>query len=231
MSLCWVVTGANRGIGLEFVKQLSARGDRVLCTVRDPKRAAALREVAKSAPGTIDIFGCDTASDSGVEAFCRELGERPVDVLINNAGVIGSMTSLEELDFADITHTFDVNALGPLRLTRGLLGALEKSTTRRVVSISSGMGSIADNANGGAYGYRLSKAALNMANRSMSVDLRERGFTCVVLNPGWVQTDMGGSQAPLPVDRSVRSMLELIDRLTPADSGRFLNVTGNDFPW
>jgi NAD(P)-dependent dehydrogenase (short-subunit alcohol dehydrogenase family) len=231
MGLCWVVTGANRGIGLEFAKQLIARGDRVIATVRDAKRASALRDLAQAAAGTLEIFACDTASDSGVESFCRAVGERAVDVLINNAGVIGSMTSLEELDFADITHTFDVNALGPLRVTRGLLGALERSATRRVVSISSGMGSIADNANGGAYGYRLSKAALNMANRSMSVDLRERGFTCVVLNPGWVQTDMGGSQAPLPVDRSVRSMLDLIERLTPQDNGRFLNVTGNDFPW
>ncbi len=229
--LRWVVTGANRGIGLEFVRQLAARGDEVVATVRDLSAANDLQGVAAAADGRVNVVPCDTSSDQSTLDLLGFVGPRVVDVIINNAGVMGAMTALEELDFAEMTRTFDVNALGPLRVAQALLPALLRGPVRRIVSISSGMGSIEDNTSGGAYGYRISKAALNMANRSMSVDLRDRGFTCVVMNPGWVQTDMGGAGAPLPVVESVASLIRIIDGLTPRDSGKFINYRGNEFAW
>jgi NAD(P)-dependent dehydrogenase (short-subunit alcohol dehydrogenase family) len=226
----WVVTGANRGIGLEFVRQLVARGDQVEAAARDPK-AAELAALVEGAKGRVRSHACDVADDASVRAFASSLGNVAVDVLVNNAGIGGKMVSLEALDFADMTRTFDVNALGPLRVTRALVPHLLRGTTRRVVQITSGMGSIADNQRGGAYGYRMSKAALNMANKSLSVDLAGEGFTCIVMNPGWVKTDLGGPSATVTPEESVRSMLGLIDALTPAQTGSFLSFRGNTYPY
>jgi NAD(P)-dependent dehydrogenase (short-subunit alcohol dehydrogenase family) len=155
----------------------------------------------------------------------------PVDVLVNNAGVMGRLTSLEDLDTGDAMRTFDTNALGPLRVTRALLPHLTRGARRCVVHISSGMGSISDNTSGGAYAYRMAKAALNMANKSMSVDLAGRGFVCVVMCPGWVRTDMGGDGAPLSVEGSVRNLVARIDAFGPSDNGTFVSHDGRAFPY
>ncbi|MBL9025417.1 MAG: SDR family oxidoreductase [Myxococcales bacterium] len=227
----YVVTGANRGIGLELVRQLASRGDEVEAVVRDPAGAGELERLAARTPAQVRVHACDVASDSSVNALARSIGPVPVDVLINNAGVMGRMLSLEELDLEDAMHTFDVNALGPVRVVRAMLPSLLKSEVRRVVHITSGMGSIADNTSGGAYGYRMSKAALNMANKSMSVDLASRRFTCVVINPGWVQTDMGGAGAPTPVAESVSKMLAIVDGLSPSQTGTFFDYKGGTFPY
>lgn len=227
----WVITGANRGLGLELARQLSARGDEVLATTRDVARSPELTTLAKGSGGLVRVFSCDVAKEPSVRGFAESLGALAVDVVVNNAGVMGEMQSLEGLDLADVTSTFDVNALGPIRVTRALLPHLERGKARRIVQISSAMGSITDNTSGGAYGYRMAKAALNMANKSMSVDLAGRGFVCVVMNPGWVQTDMGGPSAPTPVAESVRNMLRRIDALTPAENGRFLNHKAGEFPY
>lgn len=152
-------------------------------------------------------------------------------MLVNNAGIMGKMQSFEELDLAEVMRTFDVNALGAIRVTRALLPQLLLGKTRRIAHLTSGMGSIGDNGSGGAYGYRMSKAALNMMNKSLSVDYAARGFICVVLNPGWVQTDMGGSHAPTPVEESVQKMLARLDALTPADNGSFVDTKGGTYPW
>lgn len=226
----WVVTGASRGIGLELVRQLSERGEQVWAFARDPG-AGPLSRLVAPASGRVTAVACDVGSQRSVGEAAARLGGEAVDVLVNNAGVMGTMTSLEGCDFEDMLHTIDVNALGALRVARALLANLMAGSTRRIVSISSGMGSIGDNTSGGAYGYRMSKAALNMANRSLSVDLRDRGFTCVVMNPGWVQTDMGGGGAPTPVQESVSKMLAIIDGLTPAQSGSFLNYRGGTLEW
>lgn len=227
----YVVTGANRGIGLELVKQLARRGDAVEAAVRDPAAAAALRELSDAASGAIRVHGCDVASDASVEAFGASVGDVEIDVVINNAGIMGRMLSLEGLDLEDALRTFDVNALGPVRVVRAMLPKMLKSSVRRIVHITSGMGSIDDNTSGGAYAYRMSKAALNMANKSMSVDLRERGFCCVVMNPGWVKTDMGGAGAPTRVEESVSKMLARIDGLTTAQTGAFLDYKGGTIPY
>jgi NAD(P)-dependent dehydrogenase (short-subunit alcohol dehydrogenase family) len=227
----WVITGANRGIGAEFVRQLIARGDHVDAGARDPHAATALLDLAARHADKLRVHGCDVSDDASVRGFAQALGDVAVDVLVNNAGVMGKMQSLEALDLEDVKHTFDVNALGAVRVTRALLAHLEHAKTRRVVQITSGMGSITDNASGGAYGYRMSKAGLNMANKSMSVDLRARGFTCVVINPGWVKTDMGGAGATITAEDSVRKMLAIIDGLTPEQTGSFLNFRGGTYPY
>ena len=229
----WVVTGTNRGIGLEMVRQLAARGDEVVATVRDVAAAHLTRALADASGGKVRVVACDVRSDADVGNLAREVGELPVDVVVNNAGVMGKMLSLEGLDLADAVSTFNTNALGPIRVVRALLPALSRSraSVKRVVQVSSGMGSITDNTSGGAYAYRMSKAALNMANKSMSVDLAARGFVCIVMNPGWVQTDMGGSGANTPVDVSVRNMLGRIDALAPEDNGAFFDHKGGTFPY
>ena len=222
----WVVTGTNRGIGLEFVRQLIARGDRVDAAVRRLERADPVRALGERAEGRLRVLQCDTADEGSVRAFADEIGDVAIDVLVNSAGVMGKLQSLEDLDFADVVRTYEVDALGPLRVTRALLPALQKGRSPRVVSITSGMGSIRDNTSGGAYGYRMAKAALNMANKSMSVDLRDRGICCIVVNPGWVQTDMGGDGATTPVAESVGKMIALVDGLKLEDTGKFLDFTG-----
>ncbi|MCS6913825.1 MAG: SDR family oxidoreductase [Myxococcota bacterium] len=226
-----VVTGTSRGIGLEFVRQYLARGDTVEAAARNPAQAPALLALQQAHPETLRVHSCDVADDASVAAFARALGDDPVDVLINNAGVLGGARALTELDPADLLRSYSVNAVGPVRVTRALLPLVLRSPVRKVVGISSGLGSIADNTSGGYYGYRMSKAALNMFARSLAVDFRDQGLISVVINPGWVQTDMGGPSAPTPVAESVGLMIALIDRLTQQDSGCFLHFRGSVFPW
>jgi NAD(P)-dependent dehydrogenase (short-subunit alcohol dehydrogenase family) len=167
-----------------------------------------------------------------VDAFAAAVGQgQPLDVLINNAGVYGKEGSLTELDYESLADTFAVNTLGPLRLTAALLPALRRGSARRIIHITSKMGSISDNGMGGSYAYRLSKAAMNMAMRNMHVDLQGEGFVTIAMHPGWVRTDMGGPQAPLRPEESVRGMLNVIDRLKAEDGGRFFSHEGQEIPW
>jgi NAD(P)-dependent dehydrogenase (short-subunit alcohol dehydrogenase family) len=223
----FVITGANRGIGLELARQIAARGDFVEAGVREPEAAEELGALAARAAARVRVHTCDVASDTSVRAFAAAVGDVAVDVLINNAGVKGKRQPLAELDFEDAIRTIDTNALGAVRVTRALLPNLFRGEGKRVAHISSGLGSIADNTTGDAYAYRMSKAALNMASRSMAVDLRGEGIISVVLNPGWVKTDMGGPSAPTEVDESVRRMLGIIDGLTLEQSGSFIDYRGH----
>lgn len=226
----WVVTGANRGIGLEFVKQLAERGDAVEATARDLEAAGELAALAKK-HGQVRRHAVDVRDDASVLSMANAIGGDAVDVLVNNAGVMGKMTSLENVDLADASATFDANALGPIRVTRALLPNLTKAARPRVAHITSGMGSIGDNTSGGAYAYRMSKAALNMANKSMSIDLSDRGIVSVVVNPGWVQTDMGGGGAPTPVSESVSRMIAIFDELSLTRTGSFIDYRGGTIEW
>lgn len=225
----WVITGANRGIGLELVRQVAARGHEVDATARDPGKATELAALAKASDGRVRVHACDVASDASVSVFAKTLSEGPIDVLVNNAGVTGKRAGIAELDFAGMLDTYNVNALGPLRVTAALLERIKASSTKRVVHVTSGMGSITENTMGGAYGYRMSKAALNMANKSLSVDVRADGVTCVVINPGWVKTDMGGPSASITPEQSVRGMLEVLDALGIDRTGAFLSWDGKSF--
>lgn len=228
-----VVTGANRGIGLELVRQLAARGDEVEACARNPADAT---ELAALAGSKVRIHRLDVTDPASVRALAAALGDSAIDVVFNVAGVYGgprqSLRQMaEDLELGDVTRTFDVNATGPLRVAVALLPHVRRGTAKKLVHVTSGMGSITDNTSGGYYAYRMSKAALNMMSRSLAVDLRPEGITSIVINPGWVQTAMGGASAPTPVDESVRGILRAVDGATIADSGEFLNWKGNRYPW
>lgn len=228
MSRTIVVTGANRGIGLEFARQLVDAGDFVIAGARKPDEARALQELAGP---HLEIHALDVASDASVSAFASAVGERAVDVLINNAGVGGGGAPIVDLDLKRMRDVLEVNAIGPLRVTQAMLPALHRADSPVVAHITSRMGSIGDNSSGGYYAYRMSKAALNMANKSLSMDGQASGIVCVVLHPGWVKTDMGGASAPLSVDDSVRGLLKVINGLSRSDSGRFFDYKGAELPW
>jgi NAD(P)-dependent dehydrogenase (short-subunit alcohol dehydrogenase family) len=221
-----VITGTSRGIGLELVRQLATRGDEVHAAARDPSRSAALQSLRSE---RVVVHTCDVTDDASVAAFAAAVSG-PVDVVVNNAGVFGQR-SFEELDLEDCKRVFDVDALGPLRISRAFLPHLRLGHGKRLVHVSSGMGSIADNGSGGAYAYRMAKAALNMASRSLAVDLRPEGILSVVINPGWVKTDMGGDGAPTSVEESVAGIVARIDTLGPEDSGEFLDFRGGRWPF
>lgn len=224
----FVVTGANRGIGLEFVKQLTARGEDVDATARDPDDAPELRALLRSGV-RLRLHRLDVAEDDSVAAFAYQLPPGPLDVLINNAGVSG-VKGGEPIDPPDILRVFNVNAAGALRVIRALLPRLRAGKAKKVVNLTSQLGSITE-ASGGRYAYRMSKAALNMATRLLAEDLRGDGLRAVALHPGWVQTRMGGSAAPVPPEQSVGGMLRLIDGLSAEQSGRTFDFQGREIPW
>jgi NAD(P)-dependent dehydrogenase (short-subunit alcohol dehydrogenase family) len=222
-----VVTGANRGIGLELVRQFLARGDSVVAGARDPASATEL----KALKGKLEVGACDVASDESVASFAKGV-KGPVDAVVNNAGIIGKRAAgLAELDFADMRATFDTNALGALRVTRAFLPHLKEGNGKKVLSVSTGMASISDNASGGSWGYRMSKAALNMATKNLAHELRGLGISAVAVNPGWVQTDMGGGSASMKVDESARRLIAIVDGLTLEQSGSFLDNDGSKYEY
>jgi NAD(P)-dependent dehydrogenase (short-subunit alcohol dehydrogenase family) len=225
------ITGANRGIGLELVRQLLGRGDTVHAGVRNPKSAEALQRLQREHTDRLSVLSLDVSDDASVRAFSKAIPP-PLDVLINNAGVFGEYSSLEETDLDAALEVYSVNALGPLRVTRALLPQLRAGSTRKILHVTSGMASIGDNSSGNAYAYRMSKAALNMASRNLAVELREESFVSCVINPGWVKTDMGGKSAPTEVGDSVKGILQQLDRMAPDVSGEFLDWSGDKkWPW
>lgn len=220
-----LITGANRGLGLEFARQYSSAGWQVIGTARKPDAAEELRGVE------VRVVQLDVTDQESVEQLAHELGSQSIDLLINNAGILPMANTIEDIDFDDVNRTLAVNTVGPIRVTRALLPNLRRGELRKVINITSSLGSIAENTSGRFYGYRESKAALNMFTRSLAAELRPEGFTCIALHPGWVQTDMGGPNAPIQAPESVRGMRELIDGLTPADSGMYWTHDGEQLPW
>ena len=220
-----LITGANRGIGLEYARQFAAKGYRVIGTARDPAQAAELAEVADR------VEALDVADGDSVAALARRLDGLPIDILINNAGIFDrSDTTLEAVDFAKIEQAFAVNAFGPLRVTQALLPNLRAGSLKRIVNMSSQLGSI-ERSTGQWYGYRSSKAALNQINRTLAAELGEAGFVCVVLHPGWVRTDMGGENATNTPEQSVRALIALIEGFGAEDNGQFYDFQGATIPW
>ena len=220
-----LITGANRGIGLELARQYSAAGWRVIGTARKPESAQELNALGA------EIMQLDVTNPVSTEQLSRELDTRPIDLLINNAGILPMMPALEGIDMDDYERVMDVNTLGPVRVTRAVLPNLRSGRLRTIVNITSILGSIGENSSGGFYGYRESKAALNMFTKSLSADLGPEGFTCIVIHPGWVQTDMGGPSAPTTVQQSVQGIRRVIDGLSSADNGTFWSFEGKQFPW
>lgn len=228
-----VVSGANRGLGLEFARQYAARGDRVFAGVRDPDRADDLNAAAREGPhGVLTVHGLDVASDDSVAGFAAAVGRTPVDVVIANAGVFGGSRQhrLGEVSAAEFLDTLNVNTVGPVRLADALLPNLRAGRDKKLIAITSGMGSIAETG-GGYLAYRASKAGLNMVWATLARDLAKDGIVCVPMSPGWAKTDMGGAGAPQEVDDTVRDLIARIDAYGPADSGRFLGFSGREVPW
>jgi NAD(P)-dependent dehydrogenase (short-subunit alcohol dehydrogenase family) len=230
------VTGANRGLGLEFVRQYAAEGWRVLAACRDPEGADDLRRV----DGEVFVHRLDVTDDADIEALQAALADEAIDVLINNAGIGGvgdgnpirtGITAMDKADPAGWAQAFRVNSIAPFLVTCALLRQVLSGTQRKVVTVSSTLGSIGDNTSGGQYAYRSSKSAVNMVVRNLAHDLTDRGVICVAVNPGWVRTRMGGPSAPKSPEESIAALRRLIDGLTTDDTGRFYNHDGSAIPW
>lgn len=224
-----LITGANRGLGLEFSKQYRAAGWKVIATARRPEEAADLKALGEG----VRIVTLDVTRPESVAALAATLAKTPIDLLINNAGQGVGLEpgALGALKIDDFERVMQVNAIGPVRMTQALLPNLRAGKGKVIVGISSGLGSLEWNRSGGYYGYRESKVALEMFMRSLAAELKGEGFICIALDPGWVKTDMGGPNAPLTPPESVAGMRKVLDGLKPEDTGKFWSHDGTLDPW
>ena len=223
-----LVTGANRGLGLEFARQYAADKWRVIATSRALDKAGALKALGAG----VTVYPLDVADLAAVAALGRELAGEAIDVAIANAGIYGPGELRPEAVAANAeawAQTFRVNTMAPLALAGAVLGPLARGAERKLIAITSQLGSIGNNNEGGMYAYRSAKAALNAAWRSLALDHSELIVT--VLHPGWVRTDMGGRSAPLSPEESVTGMRRVIAKLRKADSGGFIGYDGSKIPW
>jgi NAD(P)-dependent dehydrogenase (short-subunit alcohol dehydrogenase family) len=224
MSHTYLVTGASRGLGAEFARQLRERGHTVFAAVRDPSAAG---EAARAGAKVVRL---DVDRPETFDTFARTL-DAPLDVLVNNAGIAADDASLQSLTADTMDRVFRTNVIGPALLTKALLPLLRRGNRKVVVNVSSGLGSLAATPGGFSYAYCASKSALNMLTVLMHRELAGDGLTVVSLDPGWNRTDMGGAAAPLDPTDSVRAMVAILDRLRPAESGMFLGYDGQQRPW
>ena len=227
-----LITGANRGLGLEFARRYLNDGWQVYATCRDPEAASELRHLSDARGDRLEILALDVTDLASIKAAAAELEGQAIDLLLNNAGVGGARgQTIGNIDYDAWAKVLDVNTMGPLRVSEAFVDHLARSERKLIVTLTSGMGSIADNTSGGAMSYRSSKAAVNMVMRSLAIDLAPRGISCVVVNPGWVQTAMGGPHATTTPAESVARLRRLIDNLGPTDSGKFFNHDGREYAW
>jgi NAD(P)-dependent dehydrogenase (short-subunit alcohol dehydrogenase family) len=226
-----LVSGANRGLGLEMTRQLLARGDRVVAACRQPGKALALTRLAAEHPGKLHVLPLDLADPRTIAELARQIGALDVDVdlLVNNAGVLVEHERFGAIEPKSLRDSFAVNAEGAFLLAQALNPHLADSA--KIVNLSSTLGSITSTSSLYSPSYAMSKAALNMATRLLSIALAERNIVVVSMSPGWVRTDMGGAGAPLKPEASIASMLRVIDHLKRSDSGRFLSQNGETIPW
>lgn len=217
-----IVTGANRGIGLALVRALLQRGDHVLAACRKSSKAL-------DASGAEVVPGVDVATDAGVQILVQALGGRRVDLLINNAGILVWGDKLGAVDWDGMRRQFEVNTLGPLRCTNALRDKFTRGA--KVAMITSRMGSIEDNSSGGVYGYRASKAALNIIGKSLAIDLAAQDVAVALLHPGMVKTDMVGDAGQVEPEAAASGLLARIDELNADNSGGFWHANGSPLPW
>ena len=227
-----LITGANRGLGLEFARQYAAEGWKVYAACRDPRSASELRRLADTSDHNIQVIGLDVTDLASVKSAAARLDGQAIDLLLNNAGIGGARgQTVGNINYKEWAKVLDVNTIGPMRVSEAFVDHVARSKRKLIVTITSGMGSIADNTSGGSIAYRTSKAAVNMVTRSLAIDLAPLGITCVVVNPGWVLTDMGGPHATMTPAESVKRLRDLIETLGPAQSGKFFNHDGHEYPW
>ena len=228
-----LITGANRGIGLELSKQYLADGWRVIACCRHPEKADALNNLAIQYTDGLTISKLELADHAQIERLAQTLENEPIDLLINNAGIYpkSDMGGFGHTDYEDWMTAFNINCMGPLKMAETFAKHITRSQKKLIVTITSQMGSIDDNTSGGNYLYRSSKAAANMVVKSLSIDLKGKGIIAVAFNPGWVKTDMGGPNAMISVEQSVTDMRKVINNLTMEDSGGFIGYDGNVIPW
>lgn len=227
-----LITGANRGLGLEHARRYAQRGVEVFATARSPGSADALHALAAAYPGRFTVLHYDAADPHAPASIKEALADTPLDLLLANAGAVGeSGQALGNIHVEAVLELIRINALAPLKLVEALIYNITLSERKLVALQSSRMGSMGENKAGGSYEYRLSKVAVNMIARNLAVDLRPRGVQVVALHPGWVRTRMGGSNAPVAVEAAVAGQQQLLDGLTAEHSGRFFNYDGTELPW
>jgi NAD(P)-dependent dehydrogenase (short-subunit alcohol dehydrogenase family) len=222
-----LITGANRGIGLELAKQYAGDGWSVIATVRDPQNADGL----KALKGEIRTEALEVTDEKQIASLAKRLKGTAIDVLLNNAGMLTGYESFGDTDTESWLKTLHVNSIAPLKLTEALVEHVAASKLKKIASITSGMGSLGGHASTGAYAYRSSKAALNIVMVTAANELRSRGISVAVISPGWVKTDMGGAGAPLDVKQSAAGIRKVIDKLNVGISGQFFNYSGENLPW
>ena len=227
-----LITGANRGLGFGFVKKFLEKNVKVFCTTRNISKSNDLMKYQKKYPNNLKICELDLAAENSSNVLSNFLGDKPIDIFINNAGVIGSSNQ----HFKGVTsnswlEVLKINLIAPLLITQSVIKNIEKSIDKKVYFISSKVGSIDDNRGGGMYIYRSSKTALNQVVKSLSIDLKPLGISVISLHPGWVRTDMGGPNALISVEDSVDGMMSVISNTNIKNSGQFLNYDGNKLPW
>lgn len=227
-----LITGANRGLGLEFCRQYANAGWKVIACCRSPAQAGELSELRQS-HDSVQIEALDVAQFDQIEGLSKKLSDSPIDVLINNAGVYDDQRGdgFGQLDYQAWQHSMLINTLAPMKMAEAFLPQIRLGGKKLIVNISSLMGSLADNDSGGSILYRSSKAALNAAMKSLSIDLRKQEIGVLILHPGWVQTDMGGANALIDSKTSVSGMIAVIEGFTLAQSGTFVKYDSKPMPW
>tara|TARA_B100000795_G_scaffold230754_1_gene188314 strand:- start:1216 stop:1902 length:687 start_codon:yes stop_codon:yes gene_type:complete len=224
-----LVTGANRGLGYEFVKQYSEKGFNVFACCRNIGHAKNLTELVV-ASSNIKIYELDVSNIKSIKILSEQLQDKKIDVLINNAGIYRS-SSVGNINYDEWLESFKINTIAPYQIIENFLDQIINSDLRKVISITSKMGSIDDNTSGGSYIYRSSKTALNSMMRSLTYDLKNQGIATLTLHPGWVRTDMGGPGGWIDAFESVQGMIKQIDKLTIDDSGKYLDYAGKNINW
>jgi NAD(P)-dependent dehydrogenase (short-subunit alcohol dehydrogenase family) len=228
-----LITGANRGLGLEFSRQYAADGWLVLACSRHPDKSEALSKLADEYPDLVKIQALDVADLAQIDRLAQLLAHESIDLLVNNAGIYpdSGAKGFGHTDYEKWLDAFRVNAMAPLKMAEAFSRQIARSELKTIATISSKMGSIADNTSGGNYLYRSSKTAVNMVVKSLAFDLKPSEVIAVALNPGWVKTDMGGPNAMITAAQSVSGMRQVIGGLGLADSGKFINYDGQLIAW
>lgn len=224
-----LITGANRGLGLEFTKQYLADGWNVLACCRHPQSAMQMQALARDNPN-LKIASLDVADFAQIDALALQLKDMPIDLLINNAGVYPA-SSFGDVDYDDWLEGFKINSMAPLKMAEAFVQQITRSQLKKIATITSKMGSIDDNTSGASYSYRSSKCAVNMVMKSLSIDLKPYGISTITLHPGWVQTDMGGPNGLINVQTSVTGLRKQIADLNLGSTGKFVAYDGKAINW